>query len=90
MTDQIKRTAKTVQEITDGQMAVRISDEYDSLPEVTNHDEYLHFKDQLERMRARTIKHSVQVKAMETALFLRLCDYEKRTGLPESEIPESG
>ena len=64
------------------------SDEFLSLPEITTLDDYIHFRDQLEAMRARSSKFIAARFAMEIALLARLNEYDERIGLPRFPMPE--
>lgn len=64
------------------------SDEFLSLPEITTLDDYLHFRDQLETMRARSTNFIPARFAMEIALLARLNEYDERIGLPRFPMPD--
>lgn len=64
--------------------------EFQSLPAIETLDEYIHFKAELETMRARSNGEMIPARfAMELALYIRLCDYEAGLGLPVGCMPQA-
>lgn len=64
--------------------------EFQSLPVIETLDEYIHFKAELETMRARSNGEVIPARfAMELALYIRLCDYESALGLPVECMPQA-
>ena len=59
-----------------------------ALPKITRLDEYMHFRDQLEQMRARSFEFNPARFAMEMAVLTILMEYEQRLGLPIRLMPK--
>lgn len=59
-----------------------------ALPRITRLDEYMHFREQLEQMRARSIEFNPARFAMEMAVYSILMEYEESLGLPTRDMPK--
>ena len=65
--------------------------EYEGLPVITDLGVYIHFVEQLERMRAtQPEEFNPDVLAMQLAVLIRINEYDRRIGMPEYEMPPSG
>ncbi|WP_299847723.1 hypothetical protein [uncultured Roseovarius sp.] len=62
--------------------------ERDALLAITRLDEYMHFREQLEQMRARGGEFNLARFALEIAVYSVLMDYEESLGLPTRDIPK--
>lgn len=63
-------------------------DHVESLPEIQRLDEYMHFHDQLVRMRRDTgDEYRDEVYAMQLGVLIRLWEYDQKIGMPELEMP---
>ena len=62
--------------------------ELTALPKITRLDEYMHFRDQLEQMRAHSINFNPARFGMEMAVLTILMEYEESLGLPTRDMPK--
>lgn len=62
--------------------------EIQALPKITFLDEYMHFRTQLEEMRARYIEFDPARFAIEMAVYSILMEYEEGLGLPARVMPK--
>jgi len=69
-------------------LEVEIYADFLTLPEIRYLDDYMHFEEQLRRMRARNDgRFVIERFSLESALLMRLNEYDEKVGLPLLEMP---